>query len=285
MIPETECRLNLLVAYPYANAATVKALADRRDEIRFVLDSGAFTAFKSGKPIALDDYCRFIEGLPFRPWRYFVLDVIGDPEASERNYETMRARGFNPVPIFTRGESLDALDRYYETSDVVGIGGLVGTQGNKGFVNGVMKRVAGRKVHWLGFMSGDYLRAYRPYMCDSSSWASGTVFGATKLYWNGRVIVVTKKDFASRPRPELLEILGEFGVDPRRLARADQWVNSGCGRNANEVLAFRSYSRFQLDVRRHLGSHVFMALNAAEQVRLAHESFQFWRAKRPELFV
>ena len=68
----TSVRLNTLIAYPYLKPDAVEMLRARADQVRFVLDSGAFTAWKSGNPIALDDYCRFIEGLPIKPWRYFA---------------------------------------------------------------------------------------------------------------------------------------------------------------------------------------------------------------------
>lgn len=131
----TEPRLNVLVAYPYATPQVVEQLRQCGPDLRFLLDSGAFTAWKAGKPIELDDYCRFLEALPVKPWRYFALDVIGDPHGTMRNYEAMLRRGFSPVPIFTRGEDPSVLEDYYKTSDVVGIGGLVGTANNRGFVH------------------------------------------------------------------------------------------------------------------------------------------------------
>lgn len=285
MIPETEARLNILVAYPYVTATILGELARFAADVRFVLDSGAFTAWKAGKPIALDDYCRFIERLPVRPWRYFALDVVGDPEATLRNYETMRARGFTPMPVFTRGEALAALDAYYENSDVVGIGGLVGTPGNKGFVNGIMRHAGGRRLHLLGFANDEYMRAYRPYMCDSSTWISPLRFGLIKLYRDGRPISVQKADFAKRPSVEVLALVREFGIDPRELGRAEQWVNRGRGESALERLTFRATVRQQLDTRRMLGTHLFMAVTTFEQIAPAHAALMFWRERRPELFA
>jgi hypothetical protein len=265
------------------SAPAIKVLQERAADLRWVLDSGAFTAWKAGKPIALDDYCRFLETLPVQPWRYFTLDVIGDPHASLKNYETMLARGFTPVPIFTRGESLDMLDEYYKTSDLVGVGGLVGTNGNKGFVNGVMKRIAGRKVHLLGFTNLEYISVYRPYMCDSSSWASAMQYASIKLYAHGKVVAVSKKDFVKPPSPRILALFAEMGLEARALARKEQWVNTGRGENMIEKVAFRSFTRHQLEVRQHLGTHLFMAVASDWQIRCAHDAFCFWRDQRPAL--
>jgi phosphoribosylglycinamide formyltransferase-1 len=180
-----EPRLNVLVAYPYMNQRMIDLLVSAGSSLRFNLDSGAFTAWKAGKQIGLDEYCRFLEGLPIKPWRYFTLDVIGDPGETLRNYETMLARGFKPVPIFTRGEDPSVLEQFYKTSEVVGIGGLVGTPRNRGFVKAIMKHIGDRKVHWLGFTDFNFVKTFRPYMCDSSSWESAARYGALKLYMGG----------------------------------------------------------------------------------------------------
>lgn len=274
-------RLNLLLAYPYMDRATETLLAAKKDEIRFVLDSGAFTAWKAGKSIQIDDYCRFVEGMTFEPWRYFTLDVIGDPEASLKNYDLMVARGFKPLPIFTRGEDPSVIDYYYSTSDVVGIGGLVGTKGNKGFINGIMSHVGRRKVHWLGFTSVEFLKHYRPYMCDSSSWASALIYASLKIYaGKGRFISCTKKDFAKRPRQEILDVLDEYEIDPRELAKESNWKNSGVGNYPTEKIAFRSYVRYQRDIEANLKTKMFMAVSCEWQAKLSLEAFEFWEARQ-----
>jgi len=273
-------RLNLLAAYPYMSRQLIEVLKASQDQVRFVLDSGAFTAWKAGKPIALDDYCRFIDSLPFKPWRYFTLDVIGDPEGTIKNYETMLSRGYNPVPIFTRGERLEMLDYYFKTSDVVGIGGLVGTQQNKGFINGIMKHVGDRKVHWLGFTSTDYLKHYRPYMCDSSSWAGALIYGSMKLYDKaGRFITVKKQDFRTKPPDDVLRILREYEVDPAELAVMSNWKNSGKGDYPTEKVAFRSFVKYQRDITKNLKTKMFMAVASDWQARLAIEAYNFWERK------
>jgi len=140
--------LNLLVAFPYMKPEVVEQIRKLR-HARILVDSGAFTAWKAGKSVDLDEYCRFIEALGDLPWRYFMLDVVGDPAATMKNYEIMLNRGFNPIPIFTRGEDPSVLEDYYKTSDVVGVGGLVGTRGNRGFVKGIMeKEVSERCIGW-----------------------------------------------------------------------------------------------------------------------------------------
>src|SRR5690606_33178849 len=130
-------------------------------------------------------------------------------------YETMLRRGYTPVPIFTRGEDPSVLEDFYKTSDVVGIGGLVGTRGNRGFVRGIMKHVGSRKVHWLGFTDLNFLRVYRPYMCDSSSWENGALYGEIRLYMGrARLKKFKRQDFAEKPDNEILQRIRNLGMDP-----------------------------------------------------------------------
>lgn len=255
---DTERRANILIAYPYWKDEIAQTLAANPSKVRLVVDSGAFTAWKAKKPIKLDDYCRFIEGLRFTPWRYFTLDVIGDAHGTLKNYETMLSRGFKPVPIFTRGEDPSILDHYYQTSDLVGVGGLVGTQGNSGFVNGIMKRVAGRKVHWLGFTNLEFIKQYRPYMCDSSTWESGGRYGQIKLYMgNGRSMQVRKADFVKPPPAAVAARVRGFGFEPSAFAQVAAWHG---GESLNRKLSAASALAYSLDIQAATGTLMFNAI-------------------------
>lgn len=266
---------NLLIAYPYlskggdAMIRTVK----RARKYRLLVDSGAFTAWKAGSEIKLDDYCRFIENLPIKPWRYFTLDVIGDPDGTIKNYETMLARGFNPVPIFTRGESLSALDHFYKTSDVVGIGGLVGTYKNRGFVRGIMRHIGKRKCHWLGFTQIEFLKTFKPYMCDSSTWECGARFGAMKLYMGrGQFKRISKQGFIKEPEAVVMHRIRQLGIDPYRLQNKPEWHGGG---NALRTLCSRNGVALSVDIEKNLGTKVFNALTTVQSCGLLVDSFNY----------
>lgn len=259
--------LNLLVAYPYMTKAVTELVAANREKVRFLLDSGAFTAWKAGKKIAVDDYCRFIEGMPFPPWRYFALDVVGDPKGTLRNYELMLKRGFKPVPIFTRGEDLSVLEDYYRTSDVVGVGGLVGTPGNRGFVNGIMKHVGKRRVHWLGFTDVEFLKHYRPYMCDSSTWDNVPRYCVLTLYLGrGRVRQFKKETFAKKVPAALHDAIESYGVDPRALAKEAAWQPGQ--RCLARALSARSAVRLSDQISSNLGTLMFNAAGSEDVLTL-----------------
>ena len=267
-------KLNILCAYPYMSKGVIAKLNEHKKDIRFVLDSGAFTAWKSGKPIQLDDYCKFIESLPFEPWRYFTLDVIGNPEGSFKNYEIMLERGFKPIPIFTRGDDVSMIDKYYETSDVLGVGGLVGTKGNKGYVNGFMKAVKGRKVHWLGFTNEQYVKHYKPYMCDSSSWITGVgAFGILNLYCgNGKTVKIKKGSVKS-----VLEIskhLEPYGVDFSGIKK-DSWWSGGSAPSRD--IGAKSIVRWMLDLEFKLKTKQFAAAGNVKEIDALITGFEKWK--------
>jgi len=265
-------KLNILVAYPYMSKSVIKMLNENKNDIRFVLDSGAFTAWKSGNPIKLDDYCKFIESLPFKPWRYFTLDEIGDPEKSFKNYEIMLKRGFNPVPIFTRGEDLSMIDEYYKTSDVLGLGGLVGTQGNKGFVKGIMKHIGDRKVHWLGFTNKVFVGAYKPYMCDSSSWLGGLRYGSFTLYLGkGKTITCQRTDFSKKPPLNIIKAIKSYGFNPLDFAKESSWRG---GESVNGKINGQSVVRENLDIEKKLKTLKFSACATSSALGMLIESYK-----------
>ena len=262
----------LLQAYPYMSKEIVDILNVNQHQTRFVLDSGAFTAWKAGKTVNLDEYCRFIETLPFKPWRYFTLDVVGDPAKTLSNYETMLKRGFKPVPIFTRGEDISVLEEYYKTSDVVGIGGLVGTEGNKGFVKGIMTKVGNRKVHWLGFTSHPFIVHYKPHMCDSSAWNSGAMYGTLCVYLgNGRFELYDYPKFMKKKNDKLLFArIAQLKVDPYKLLDRDNWFR---GTAIPPRVNAASYFRYSRDVLERFETNLFLVINVSHYAKILYKSF------------
>jgi len=256
-IPDDERRLNLLVAYPYLNADQGELIREHGDRTRFVLDSGAFTAWRTGKPVVLDDYCRFIETTKIPIWRYFALDVIGDPDGTRRNLDTMLQRGLKPIPVFTRGEDPKHLDELYEVSDVVAVGGLVGTKGNKGFVKGIMRHVGDRKVHWLGFTSPNYVKHFRPFMCDAANWENASRFGVLRLHMGGgHYKGFQRQTFANRPPDEAIRAVRRLGYDPNVLASEKSWRGTW---SPLRLLGAATAIDFVTEVQRNVGTLVFLA--------------------------
>lgn len=267
--------LNILIALPYFKGEKllnyVRAIsADPR--VRFYIDSGAFTAWKSGKEVAIDDYCRSIEGLGFKPHGYFTLDKIGDPHGSMKNYQTLLSRGFKPIPVFTRGEDPSVLDDYFKTSDIVGIGGLVKTAGNYGFVKGISPHIKGRNVHWLGFTNAGFIARYKPYSVDSATWASSAIVANVPCYMGrGEFIKFGKHDFASKPSTRLMERIRHYGLNPIELMTERGWNH---GYSVSRKLGMISQIDYASEIERKWGTKFFTVVTAVDQVEYAVEGFE-----------
>lgn len=253
-------KLNILIAFPYLKREEMLFLDANKEYLNILVDSGAFTAWKKGINITVDDYSTFLKKLPFKPWNYFTLDVIGNPERSLDNFRSLQLLGHKPIPIFTRGEKLEMLDYYYGHSDYVSIGGLVGTKGNKAFVNGIMKHIGQRKVHWLGFTKQEFLHYYKPYSCDSSGWASGMLYGNLKLYDScGKFHNVNRKVLLNKPSERVIWLLQNvYNCDPKRLQNSEEWVNK-MGSLLRE-LTFKSAARYQNDIIEKTKVNYFLAI-------------------------
>lgn len=262
--------LNILISYAYYNKQIDEYLSSLDINLRLVVDSGAFTVWKKGKEIALKDYCKFLNSIKMKPWRYFNLDVIGDPEKTNINYDIMLKEGFNPIPIFTRGEDPAMLDKYYETSDVVGLGGLVGTKGNKDAVKRIMKRTYGRKVHWLGFTNLQFLKYYRPYMCDSSSASSFRRFASGMVYiGNGKTITVNRNTFKQKPSIEIQRAFERWHIPIGKFSKKDGWKID----NLDEI-GYTSAINLMLDVKKNLDTNMFLAIANLRELETAVNQFK-----------
>jgi hypothetical protein len=273
--------LNVLVAIPYLKGQFQEILASR-PEVRLLLDSGAFTVWKSGKPYPIENYLKFLSQIPITPWRYFTLDEIGNPDGTLRNYDRLLAEGLKPIPIFTRGTDLSMLDRYFETSDLVGIGGLVGTRGNKGFVRGIMDHTKGRQVHWLGFTQRDFIGVYKPYSCDTSSCSAGYRFGFIDLYLGkGMFRRVKKIEFQKNPDLELRAMFDELGENITDLRKNENWRKTKTSAITFARVAYKSWVKFSLDLEDRLGVKLFLAqAGNSWELQLMFEAYDFWMKRR-----
>lgn len=269
--------LNILMAAPYLDSKSIDLIKHRESDVSFLLDSGAFTAWRAGKECDVGRYADFVESLPFKPWRYFTLDVIGNPTATAKNLEYLIARGLKPVPIFTRGEDICRLDDLYELSDLVAVGGLVGTRGNQGFVNGFMKAVKGRKVHWLGYGRIEFVKRWRPFSFDSASWGAGVMYGCLRLYRGfGRFTVLSKKDLVGEPTREVGQAFADMGFDHAMMRSASRWQNTS-GFSPLLFISLRSWVRFSLDLQRQFGIKMFLACPDANTIATAIREFDYCR--------
>ncbi len=76
-----------------------------------------------------------------------------------------------------------------------------------------------------------------------------------------------------------MRLLVEFGVDPLLLAKSESWVVAGRGGSPLEMVAGRSFMKFQQDVANNVGTKMFMAMNDKWELNMILDGFHYWRGK------
>lgn len=149
--------------------------------IPLLIDSGAYSAFRRGSPIALDEYVRFLTKVVAKKpdVQYVTLDVIGEGRASFRNWMKLRALGFTPLPVYHVSTDIRWLHRYLKYVDYVALGAIANASFPKRRIaldriwgdhlvdsNGMPKY----KVHAMGVTSFRLIERYPWWSVDSTSW-------------------------------------------------------------------------------------------------------------------
>lgn len=261
--------LNLLVSFPYFNKRIIEMVRTHK-RLNLLVDSGAFTAKKQGKSISMDEYCSFIEALGQKPYTYFMLDVVGDREMTYANWHTMLKRGFKPIPIWTRGESVKVLEEMFDHGGKVGIGGITANDKKPGGRMQTFMKVASKypkaRTHWLGFTKLEWVRTFRPSSVDSSSWTSGLRYGAMDVYLgSGRFSRVEKADMSARPSDEVAHVLAAQGFSVPAFQRKAAWHG---GKSLASRVCVNSWLRYSADVQRRLGTHYHLAAASTDAVEM-----------------
>jgi hypothetical protein len=184
-----EDRPGLLVSYAYlAEWSRIRREARFRD---WVLDSGAFSAHKSGTKIELAAYietCKRLLATDPLLVEVFALDVIGDWRASLRNCEAMWRDGVRAIPCFHGGEPWDVLIGLARDYPKIALGGVVGwrAQPKLAWVGQCFARAWPAKIHGFGMSGVTMLRSFPFHSVDATNWEMGPcAFGQWATY--GRV--------------------------------------------------------------------------------------------------
>lgn len=183
---------NVLVSFAYAG----RDLDESRrlmDELRahgvdrIFLDSGAFTAWNKGIEIDIEAYEACIEAL--QPDVYVQLDVIGDPAATRANLERMRADGFDPVPVFTRGADWDDLRRLKDEGDYIALGNIAkeGDAVRREWLSSVFAILGpGIRTHGFGVTTPRIMLDFPFYSVDSATAQKAAGYGNVLSKSGGR---------------------------------------------------------------------------------------------------
>jgi hypothetical protein len=224
-----------------------------------LLDSGAFTAYKQGSIIEVGEYGDFLSKNSFP--KCFSLDVIGNADATMKNYLELVKSFPGIIPVFTRGAPLEHLDLYAKHSDYIALGGIaVKAQGVQSYVKYFMNHVKlhypNLKIHWFGWGDRDYLLYFKPHSYDSSSWVTPRMFGRLDYLKNNRMKSFTYPDANKFLRtPEVLSLLNKLGRDPVELLNRENWSGSD---SINSFASFLSYFTQTDDLKTYIGTQTYL---------------------------
>ncbi len=194
----------ILESFYYADDWTEGVIPHCR---RFLLDSGAFTFFSSGKHIDwgeyLQQYIRFINKNNVQ--RFFELDIdvlVGYPKVLEFRRALETGTGKCCIPVWHKSRGKTEFLRMCEQYDYVAIGGIVSkeitTKEYKYFPWFIREAHArGAKIHGLGFTNLEGIRKYKFDSVDSTAWTTGNRFGAIYTF-NGTTMEKVKKPEGKR---------------------------------------------------------------------------------------
>lgn len=189
----------LLISYAYWK--DWEPLHERYVFRHWVLDSGAFTAHSKGEPIDLAAFTEFaLERQETDPLLQdvFGLDVIGDAEASMKNYAAMRDAGVRVIPTFHFGSDPSYLAELVRDYDKIALGGMVGNtmakdknkrgkteKQKRAFIEQCFARAPAQKFHSFGIASRRLLLDFPFHSADCTNWMTRpTRFGKWEGYGN-----------------------------------------------------------------------------------------------------
>ncbi len=182
------------------SAAVPKLPAAKRKRIRLMLDSGAFSAWKSGTEVDFKAYMKWVRDNERWLFSYVNLDVLPgklpgrpklDPEqcaaASDRNLQTMLdARLDRTIPVFHQFENFKWLAKMVEDGHpYIGISShsKIPLEQRIAWLNEVFTLLCDSKgrpcvrTHGFAMGSPELMYSYPFYTVDSTSWIATSAYG------------------------------------------------------------------------------------------------------------
>jgi hypothetical protein len=194
---------SVLVSFPYAGPF----LREReRYRVRsWVMDSGAYTAWQTGRTVDLSAYIDCCQRVASDPVLDFVvaLDVIGSWRDGLRNVERMWQAGVPAVPTYHIGEPEDLLIGLARDYPRVCVGGVALLHGpaRRRFAEQVFARVWPKRIHGLAIGNEADVMAAPWSSVDASSWSAGPRrFGKWRAFGDRHLAIRTAHDLRAEVR-------------------------------------------------------------------------------------
>lgn len=168
-----ESRPALLVSYVYLKGFIgCQSKYAYRD---WMLDSGAFSAYNSGKVIDLQQYIKDCKDLLSKDTtlvEVIALDVIGSGPGSATNANIMREAGLDVIPVFHIGDDWSILKNYCQGYNKVGLSCRFGesVKDSYKFYEQCFARGWPKKFHSFGWVAEKMLLTFPFHSSDSADW-------------------------------------------------------------------------------------------------------------------
>lgn len=144
----------------------------------WMMDSGAYSAYNSGKTIDINKYidtCHELREKDKTLTEIIALDVIGSGEGSLKNAIYMKEQGVDCIPVFHIGDDWQILKEYCKNYYKVGLSCRFGESVTESmrFYEQCFAREWPKKFHSFGWIDEKMLMSYPLHSCDSTSWEVG----------------------------------------------------------------------------------------------------------------
>lgn len=190
--------VDLLFSFAFHKRIDLAAVREAvGDDANIMIDSGAFTAHSTGKPIKLTDYMAFLEHWKGVYNYAMSLDVVHNTIATARNLVTLTDAGHRVLPVYTATANERELRRIARDFDYIAYGGMVGVP--KNLQQAATKRVVdicketNTRVHALGQASQQMFQITQAHSGDSSAVSRMTLIRSLQIYdYNRRQMINAK---------------------------------------------------------------------------------------------
>lgn len=148
---------------------------------RRMLDSGAFSAWNTGKTIDMNALIVASKSPEFT--ETVCLDVIGDADASVKNALAMKAAGSPAFPVFHIGDPWEHLMLYKKEFGRTGLSCRFGepTRSSIKWLEQCFARAWPCRFHSFGWIGGDALARFPFDTADATTWLMPRMYGE----WRG----------------------------------------------------------------------------------------------------
>lgn len=188
-----------------------------------MIDSGAFTAFTTGRKIEIEDYCEFLHQYGHLAEKYVMLDCVGNEKKTKENYEYMVKQGLKPMFTCTMyDKDFDFIRDTLSVNENICVAGGATAKNEwiKYRFQKIFNETKGKaKMHGLAYvLYPEMLRLNLASVDSSSIFQSGQMYGILQTFdeVKGLKSVAYKEVYKGKKlSKELVEQLDILGITPK----------------------------------------------------------------------